>query len=142
MEQVTTMASINDVEQAVKRDEEVVDLTIYDKQGDPYLAADGSEATIGVLGSESAAYRKAEARASRRIVKARRTRLKDEDIRVHRIDRATAAVVRWHGWEDGKKALDCTPENVKRLLAFDHILEQVETGIQEHASFFAASSGS
>jgi hypothetical protein len=46
----------------------------------------------------------------------------------------------WHGWESGTKPLDCTPENVRLVLAIEHIRDQVDEAIRGHADFFTGSS--
>lgn len=134
---------IQAIHAAVAQEDEGVAVPIYQRNGDPYLAADGTQATITVVGSESKRYRAARHQQYRRISKRVRSGRADatpEEMERDALDLAAAAVVGWHGWEDGKKPLDLTPENVRRLLAYDHILDQVQAGIQRHAGFFAAAS--
>ena len=137
------MASIKDIEKVVESQEEVVDITIRDPSGEPYRAKDGSPATIGVVGSESKTYKAAAALEARRMRNAALSGLDDEARARSRVNRAVAAVKRWHGWDDGKKELDCTPENVRALLsapAAEHILDQVERGVHGHALFSGSGS--
>lgn len=122
-------------------------IPIVDKTTDePYRAEDGSESTITVVGSESKRYRRAQDQLTRRTIKRRGAPSPDE-LRDDRIELAAAAVTAWHGWEskegDVATPVQCTPENVKQLLgASQDILQQVETGIREHARFFAKPSRS
>lgn len=135
---------ISKVHELVAQDDEGVVVTIYQRNGDPYLAADGSEATMTVLGSESKAYRAAERRQQRRLFKRMRVRSADvtpEETEAEAIELASSAVIGWHGWESNGKPLDCKPEHVKALLGVKHIFEQVNAAIQGHASLFGARSG-
>lgn len=134
---------ITELPHEVAKDEEIIDVTIYRKDGEPYLAADGTPATIGVVGSEAKDYRRAEDAISRRMLRMGR-RSTPDDLRENRIAQHAACVRRWHGWEDDYDAdVPCTPENVKTLLgAAEHILDQVVAGVIGHASFFAKSSSS
>jgi len=134
---------ISKIQAEVAKDETGVVVPINQKSGDPYLAANGTPATVTVVGSESKKYRAARDSISRKMLRGRRTRLEPADLTNNRVEMAAAAVTDWHGWEAGGKPAPCTPENVKALLmAADHILEQVESGISEHADFFANSSKS
>lgn len=133
---------IGKLDSIIAADEEVADVTITQKSGEPYLAADGTPATIGVVGSESKQYRLGRDKITRKLTRMGRVRFEPEDIRKNRVEQAAAAVVRWHGWEMNGKDWPCTPENVKLLLAYDHILEQVEYAIASHADFFGKPSGS
>jgi hypothetical protein len=134
------MADIGEVAAAVEQDEEVADIPIYQKNGDPYLGADGSPSTVGVIGSESKEYNRALDKIARKGM--RRGVPSAEETRDRRIDLAAAAVKRWSGWESGGKPFDFSPKNVKHLLGAQHILEQVEAGISRHADFFERGSPS
>ena len=135
------MANIKDIEAARKQEDEVVEVPIYDRAGEPYTAKGGEQATIGVVGKESTEYRKAEARRTRALLKARRAQRTEQDVLNGRIDLAGACVKRWSGWEDGGKEWPCTPENVAELLTVPHILEQIEDAIEGHQRFFRSASG-
>lgn len=125
----------------VEQDEQVADIPIYQKNGEPYTALDGkTQSTVGVLGTESREYRKAKDAISREHLRTRRATLTPEDIRANRVRLAAAVVKRWNGWDDGKTELPLTPENLNQLLAVDHILEQVEEGRESHARFFTNAS--
>ena len=128
------------LDELVAADEEGAVVIIYQRNGDPYLAADGSESTMTVLGSESKKYKAAKRNTTKRMLNRRRTMLEPEDIERNRINQAVAGVVDWHGWDDGKKDLACTPEDVAKVLKHDHILEQVEAAIMGHADFFTQNS--
>lgn len=134
---------ITDLQQEVAKDEEIVDIPIFAKNGEPYLAKDGTPCTIGVVGSESKAYRQAEDAQSRKNLRTTR-RTTPADLRENRISLNAACVRRWHGWEDEQDAeIPCTPDNVKMLLsAAEHVLDQVTQGITGHASFFVTPSSS
>lgn len=134
---------INKIQVEVAKDENGVVVPINQKNGEPYVGADGKPATVTVVGSESKRYRAARDAISRKMLRGRRSRLEPEDLMRNRVDMAAAGVIDWSGWESNGKPAPCTPENVKALLlAADHILEQVESGISEHADFFANSSKS
>jgi hypothetical protein len=129
----------------VAQDEEVVDIPIFQKNGDPYLGLDGEPSTIGVVGTESKQYMAAEDAHRKRLFSMMRKRggqaidptvARQEDIKV-----VLAACVRWSGWDDGKKDLPFTTEAVRELLQFRHIFDQVKAGIDGHADFFTHSSG-
>lgn len=134
------MADFNEIQSEIANDEEIVDLPISKKDGSLYLAADGSPATIGVLGSDAKKVKAARDANQRKLLRSRQQKTTPEDLRASRLAYACAAVVRWHGWMAGDQPFECTPENVRKMLGVDHILEQVEEGIAGHASFFAKSS--
>lgn len=132
---------IQQVAAAVAQDEEGVVVPINGRDDEPYLAADGSPATITVLGSESKKLRQVRDGQFKRLLK-HRGKLEAKDIRENRIELAAAAVVSWSGWTANGAPFECTPGNVKALLEHEHILTQVEEGINRHADFFAKSSSS
>lgn len=136
------MASIAEIQDAVKQENEVVDVPIYQRNGEPYVGLDGEPSTIGVVGAESDKYRQAQQKHLRKLTKGRRRNRTVEEALAARVDLAAQAVVRWSGWDDGKKDMDCTPENVRTVLGVDHILIQVEEGIEEHQRFFSSASTS
>jgi hypothetical protein len=137
------MANLKDIKTLVALEDEGVAIPIYQKNGDPYKGADGQPSTITVVGSESKQYRAARHSQYRRMakrVRSGRSEAAPEEMERDSLELAAAAVVAFSGWEDGTTPLAFTPENVKLLLSFDHILEQVQGGIQRHASFFDQSS--
>jgi hypothetical protein len=135
--------NLEQIEVEVAKDEEGAVVPIMRKNGEPYKSdIDGSESTITVVGSESKRYRNADDAAQRRRLRSRKSRLDPADFRREREEIAVACIIDWHGWESDGKALPCTPENVRKLLRYDHILAQVEGGIATHADFFANSSAS
>lgn len=132
--------NIGDIKALVAKDDEGAVIPIYQKDGEPYMAADGkTPATITVVGSESKKYKAAKHAQYRRMQKRVKRGSGDatpEEIERDAIELVAAAVVGFDGWEDDGKPLVFTPENVKLLLGFDHILDQVQAGIHRHASFF------
>jgi hypothetical protein len=139
------VADITQIRDAVKQDEEGAVVTIFDKNDEPYLAADGTPCTMTVLGSESRRVRKAQLElAKRRTRPGRSTRFTLEEAEELQIEQSAAAVTAWHGFEDANGVeLPCTPENVKTVLGLaQHILLQVQSAIQDHARFFAKPSES
>lgn len=136
-----------DIEQTINavlaEDEEPAVIVIYRTDGQAYRATDGSEVTMSVLGQESKAVKAAQDRSVRRYARSRRGARDEAQIaRETRIEIATAAVVGWHGWEIDGQPAPLTPENLGRVLRADHILQQVEEAIHEHARFFKHSSAS
>jgi hypothetical protein len=133
---------INKLEAEVESDEQGAVVPIFKKNHEPYTAADGSQSTLTVTGSDSAKVRAAKDSAQRRIFRARAGRIEPADVRRNRVDVAAAAIIGWHGWENGGTEAPCTSENVKALLNRDHILEQAERAIDAHSDFFESSSSS
>ncbi len=128
----------NESIEAVLADEErEAVVIIYQRDGDPYVALDGSDATMTVVGSESKRVREAKAKLQKKLLNSRRSKMTPDDIRRSRINTAAAGVVGWRGWDKDGKEADCSPGNVRDVLALEHILEQVESAISEHADFFA-----
>ena len=125
------------IDAVLAEDEREATVTIYQKNGDAYKALDGSDSTMTVVGSESKRVREAKASLQKRLLKSRRTKMTPEDIRVSRINTAASGVTGWHGWDISGKDADCTRDNVRDVLRLEHILEQIEAAITEHADFFA-----
>ena len=140
------MASITDISKVVAQDDEGAIIPIYQKNGDPYEALDGTQSTFTVVGSESKQYRAAKRAHLMRLQKrARRSggsSISPEQMEKDARDLVAAAVIGFHGWDDGKEELKFTPETVSGLLEFEHIFEQVNVGVQGHSDFFLANSGS
>lgn len=136
------MADLAQVEAQVQKDEEVVDVPMFQKNGDPYLGSDGKQSTIGVVGSESKQYVQQRDKLTQRMIRRQQTKTTPKDLREQRIEQASSAVVRWSGWEDKGKPWPCEINNVRALLKHDHVLEQVESGIHQHSDFFEARSRS
>ena len=124
----------------IAQDEQIATVPIENKNGDPYLASDGSQSTISVVGSESTRVQHAKDVQTRRLLRSTRRKLEPKDLRENRIEIAAAAVVEWHGWEMNGEAWPCTPENAKKLLGAEHILVQVEEAVSRHSTFFTSSS--
>lgn len=123
--------------QEAGREEEGVELPIFQKNGEPYVGMDGKQSTVTVVGNDSKAVREAERQNTQRVIRGGRTRLTPDQLHANRVNVAAAAVVGWNGWEKDGKAWPCTPENVRQLLhTVPHILRQVEEGVASHADFF------
>lgn len=135
------MADILSIQNEVAQDEQGVTDVVYQKSNDPYLAPDGvTPCTITVLGSDAKAVRLAKDAVQRKLLQSRRAKLEPADILQNRIEIAAAAVLDWFGWTSGDTPFPCTRENVRILLSAEHILVQVESLIDRHASFFAGKS--
>jgi len=131
---------ILELDKETEQDEEGAAVPIFQRGGDPYLAADGTPATITVLGSESKKYKAGKRAATKKMLRSYGSHVEPEDVERNAISLAAAAVIDWHGWEANGQPVPCTPENVKVLLSRDHILTQVQLGIDRHSSFFAKAS--
>jgi hypothetical protein len=125
---------------ALNEDEAAV--VIHQPNGEPYLGPDGEPCKLFYVGKESKRYRAARREVTRQQLKSRKANMEPEDLRRNRVKQASAAVVRWSGWEDNGHPAECTQENVAKLLRIDHILEQLEEAIEAHADFFKSSSSS
>lgn len=130
------MADVLKIQDEIAQDEKGAVIPIAQKNGEPYLGADGAQSTITVLGFDSKKVKTAKDAVQRRAI---RSRKKPDlgDFARNRVDLAAAAVVEWSGWESGTEAFPCTPDNIRSMLGADHILEQVEAGVAGHADFFA-----
>ena len=128
------------LEKVVAADDEGVVVTIYQKDGEAYLAMDGTESTMTVVGSESKLYKAAKRRATDRLLKGRKVKMSSADVEKNAVAMASSAVIDWHGWDSDKKELPCTQDNVRLVLGMaDHILDQVQEAITSHADFSLAS---
>lgn len=132
--------NLKQLEQQRELSEQGATVTIYQLNGEPYLAPDGSECTVTVVGPESKRVKAARKANTQKAFNKRRLKLDAEMVERNRVTLAAAAVVDWHGWTvevEGKDvAAELTPENLHVLLSYDHILEQVEAAVQDHADFF------
>lgn len=133
---------LSKINEEIARDEQGLVVVIYGKDEEPYLAADGSEATITVLGADSKQVRAVRDRQTRRYLKNSGQKRTPEDLRRNRIEAAAAAVTAWHGWESDGQPMPCAPDNVRLLLRADHILVQVEEAIARPRNFTESSSES
>lgn len=131
---------LKNLKKIAEEDEKGVVTIIYQRNGEPYTALDGSDSTMTILGSESKAYRKAKRATMRRMLNLKRNRVEVEEVEANRIAQAAAAVTEWHGWDDGKVDLPCKREHVEETLVWEHILEQVEAAIKGHSDFSSGSS--
>lgn len=135
------MADLNEIKASVAKDAEPVKVYINDKAGEPYLGPDGERCWISVLGSDAPTVVK----ARNRLARAARKRLFSGSSPEDSTDWATieellAAVVDWGGWESDGKPLPCEKEHVRAFLQFEHIRNQVWSGVNQHALFFGSGS--
>lgn len=133
---------ISALKEQTKHDDTPHPVEITGRDGNPLPAPDGSACTISVFGSESQVYRREKEAISRAFLQRRQTKIEPQDLLNNRIRAAAAAVASWHGFESNGQPAPCTPTNVRAVLAHEWILEQVEQGIEAHASFFTNSSAS
>ncbi len=138
--------NVRDLPDIMAQDEQGAVIPIYQKDGDPYLALDGTPSTFTVVGTESKQYMTAKRAHQKRLFKLM-NRLRGQDLdpevsRLEDIKLLSAAVTGWHGWDDGEKDSEPTPENVREVLAVPHIFDQVQAGVGAHADFSKANSGS
>jgi hypothetical protein len=146
------MANIDTIQEEQAQDEVPTAIEIDQKNGDPYLAPESTPekpvpCTISVLGSDAKRVKLAKDKADRILLRAGRKKLKPSDLRKNRIAIAAAAVTGWTGWTYGpdNAPFPCTPENIRAMLSKEHILDQVESGVNdhaEHADFFTSASSS
>jgi len=129
---------LSDLKEIVANDETGFTFPLLDPNGEPY-GAEGAPITFTVLGTQSKARRKAEDAEARRLLRAGRSQLEPDDIRVRRINLAASCVIAFAGWEDETGApLAFSSHNVRELLGADErILGQVETAIERHSSFLS-----
>lgn len=136
------MADISELEEGLERENEPQTEIVYKRDNTPYLSPDGAPCTFSFVGGESKAVRAARDEIQRMNLREQRLRpLEPADIRARRVRIASAGLTGWTGWtgKDDKgnvSPLAFTPEHVKAILKPDHILEQLESMIERHASFF------
>lgn len=121
-----------------ERENEGVWISIRDPQTDEVmLYGEKQEVRFLVAGSYSHHYRKAQDAQRNRLVKNRRTQLTGDALRSQQLELTAACVLQWEGVFNEGKALDCTRENVARLLdACPWVARQVEEAMEDHAAFF------
>lgn len=132
--------STESIDAVLAEDEREATVTIYQKNGDPYTALDGTDSTISFVGAESKRVREQLAKIQKRLLNKGRRKMTPEQIRRNRIDTAAVTVTTWHGWETDGQEAQCTFENVRNLLRPEHILVQLELAVSEHGDFFDAPS--
>lgn len=129
-----------ELDAVIAESEREAPITIYKPNGsDAYLAPDGSECTVNLVGMESERVKRALDSNTRALLQAKKAKREPADVRNARVRVAIAACVSWHGWTAGATPAECTPKNVRHLLRADHILEQFEAGINGHSDFFSNS---
>lgn len=135
--------NIDSIADVVAESEKPATRVILMPNKEPYRNTAGKECTIGALGSESAAYKKAREEIQRRALR-RRQAFTPKEILQNRIDLAAAVMTAdgWFGWEAGPKnePLAFSLDAARKLLSYEHILVQAEELRDEHADFLAAKS--
>ncbi len=132
---------ISNIAAEAAQDAQGVEVPIFRRDGEPDLAADGTQTTFTLLGPDAPQVRKVNDAQIRRALKARRGSQVDiAEINANRIERAVAALVGWHGVEDKGKPVPLTQDSARAVLSDRHYLEQAEKGIDEHARFFVNAS--
>ncbi len=133
---------IDQLKEAVAQDEVGAVIVIEDPNGVPYTAADGSEVTMTVVGSQSRARRKAEDAAVQVLQRSGRAGLHPDAARARRLNLVASCVIDMHGWEDeAGQPIPFNAANVKAIFAADdRITAQVESAIERH-DFFLAKNG-
>lgn len=130
------MADLKQVTSQKDADESGIVVPITQRDGKPYLAADGSPSTITVYGSESKTYLNRRDAFYRELAKEEG----EGDPAFNRVCIAACAVKDWHGWESEGKPLPCSQDNARALLTVEHIMLQVERGASKGADFFGVAS--
>lgn len=121
---------------------EPAEVRINDKNGDPYLDAEGKPAVFLVLGEYSDKIRDMDRRQANRILKTGRGRLDAGDLEEQRTEKMAAAVVGWRIAFGGVE-LKYSHENAIAMLSrAPWIARQVGEAMAAHASFFARKSSS
>lgn len=133
------MADIARIKHAVAQSEEIADIQIRDEFGELYLAADGTAATVGVVGRDSRLFRRNADAYARKT--ARLPRIEQEKVDWRRVN-AACGIARWAGWDSGETPFPHTFENALEFVQATHVLEQIEAGVVGHASFFGKPSTS
>lgn len=135
------MASLNELKAQQASEDQGATITIYQKGSqEPYTGKDGAPATVTVVGSESARFKEHRRKLIRSRSRNARPMTADE-TEMFVLQELAGAVIAWSGWEDEQGApLPCTGDNVCKLLAWDHIYNQVNNAVHGPASFFGGGS--
>lgn len=128
------------IDSVIETDDEGVIVPLVDREGEPYLQADGKPVTMTVLGEESAPVKRVDARHTRHAIRGGGQKVADEaDKRL--VERAASAIVAWNGVDDETGApMPFTPENVKHILRAPWILMTVIHAMRERSDFFVSNS--
>ncbi len=124
-----------------EQENEGVPVPLVSRDGEPDLASDGSRASFTMLGRDSKRVRAVMDRQQRDYAKQRGNADPDK-IMANRVEVAVVACIAWSGIEDDGKPFPLTSANAKLVFSDRHYLEQAESGIFQHASFFTKASAS
>ena len=129
---------VSKIDEEIAHDEDSVAIPINKKNGDPYVGANGEDATISVTGVDAKKYKKVRDRIQKKNLN-RSGKMETAELMKNRVDLAVAGSTGWSGWEANGASWEFNDENLRTLISKEHILEQVERGIKNHADFFAKS---
>lgn len=125
--------NIEQLQQEMEQENVAQTVPLRAKSGEPLLAADGSPATISVIGRYSTRVRAARDQQTERQIRRSVYNPPDaRDVMQSRIALAAAGLVGWHGLEEHGEPWDYSPERAVQLLRVDYLLEQVEAAIADH----------
>ncbi len=117
-------------------DLEEEDIWYTDREGNKHAV------TMTVAGTFSKRYRKAEATMQTRRIKRRRIRITGEQLMDDTETLTASCVIGWSGFFDQHgHPIECNKTNVRRVFErFPHIRQQVQVAMEDHETFFKASS--
>lgn len=128
------------IHEELVNEEQAVVVTICDKLSEPYKAADGTDCTISVVGSDSTRFKEQE-KANKKWAKHLGRMPTDEETNRLAVKQIATCCVAWHGFEKDGKPWEFSTDNVAKLLTdFDHILDQVTGAVFRHKRFFTSNS--
>jgi hypothetical protein len=98
---------------------------------------DELEASIELAGVDSKQYKLAAREIqTRKLGRQRRSRIDIEEIENDATDILTACVISWSGIEENGKAVECRPEEVRRIFSeYPFIREQVDSFVSNRGNF-------
>lgn len=93
--------------------------------------------SVRVVGNDSREFRAALSRISAKMKPNKKSSLEQAEARS--VELISACVKSWQGLYEGKIAIECTPENVRRVLTEQSwIRDQLDTFIAERSNFFTS----
>ena len=132
--------NIEAVEQESKKDDEVIDVPIKDRNGKPYTTPTGPT-VWQCVGQYSAAYRKAQREVDDKYQ--RREITSPEERELFAAERVACGVVGWKNVYGGTEPAKFSREGAARILVkAPWVMKQLILPINEHAGFFAPGSQS
>lgn len=97
--------------------------------------ADGKAVTVRVVGNDSREFKAALSRISAKLNSKKKSTLEQAEARS--VELIAACVKGWSGLYEGKEPIECTPENVTRVLTEQSwIRDQLDAFIADRANFF------